>query len=411
MDTWKSWGIVLVGGGAAWYYYSQKDKSKTRPARPSSSARETNNHREREKERTKRAQKGKKKERHAPAADPITVGQSEEISAGHEAADEELNNQEFAQSLNRLKSGSFLAAAAQVPKAQRSSRSHRTSPKLAVPAEAGDHTSSSHKSSANSSTNGGDADDDFSSTGSPAPGGIAEGSYSGSQNVSDMLESPAPGPSILRLTEPIQPPRPVKTVHKTPQVQETKKQRQNRRKAEEKKASRQEDEKERRILLEKQLKTAREAEGRPAKNGVVQPRPPVDPAWVSNGRPNAGGYAAARSTLPFGDAPLLDTFERETRAPAQKTAVQEWERDLPSEEEQLRILNQMDENSGWNTVPTGGKKGKKRSTGNNNSTESSEPEASLLPTLSLAPGVWGVPNDAASGKASTNATDPDWAVV
>ncbi|KAF1356714.1 hypothetical protein BDV97DRAFT_278952, partial [Delphinella strobiligena] len=190
------------------------------------------------------------------------------------------------------------------------------------------------------SSNAGYADDDLTPARSSA---LAAG------DVSDMLEPTATGPSVLRLTESSRPAKANKQRQQTAaQEADTKKQRQNRKKVEERQAQREAEEKERLVLLEQQRRTAREARGEPAKNGVPASKPPAVSAWAVK--------AAARATQPpaqeitggsgsAGTSGLLDTFDK------------------PSEEEQMRIATKLSEDeSGWNTVPKGKKQKKKAPT-------------------------------------------------
>ncbi|KAK4935101.1 hypothetical protein LTR28_010438 [Elasticomyces elasticus] len=187
-----------------------------------------------------------------------------------------------------------------------------------------------------------------------------------------MLEAPSAGPSVLRLTDPL---NPQKTKQQrqatTAQAQETKKQRQNRKKVEEKKAIREQEEKERRVLLEKQLHTAREARGEPARNGVVSTKPPATSAWALNtasrvmGSTPTNNVTAATAQA----APLLDTFEdAESTASSNGNAANttaatsptiNYEQDLLSVEEQLQMIHEENQANGWNTVAKGRKQKKK----------------------------------------------------
>lgn len=251
----------------------------------------------------------------------------------------------------------------------------------------------SRNMSATSSTTGADADDDLSPAMSPALGATSNVPYSSGGEVSDMLEARPQGPSVLRITEstqPAKPPRPQQP--KTLQPTETKKQRQNRRRAEEQKAARAEAEVERRKLLEKQLRTAREAEGRPARNGLGTSSTPAG-ASVWN-VPREGSKNVATQGTPVGPAeqhPLLDTFNPEQTTESRPNgsahgtaAVKNWQGTLPSEEEQIRMLNELDDSSGWNTVAKG-KKGRKNKAGPDGRTtgpESSESEGRLASSVS-----------------------------
>ncbi|KAI1752470.1 hypothetical protein F4782DRAFT_117196 [Xylaria castorea] len=204
----------------------------------------------------------------------------------------------------------------------------------------------SDKISAPSSTTG-DADDDLSSQASPAV--VA----ADSQGVSDMLEPVAPGPSVLRLTGTDSVKKPKERKAKAAEPVETKKQRQNRKKVEAAKVAREEEEKERKVKMEQQRRTARIAEGRPAKDGSGSAT--TQSAWDS------------RSTNGSAPLQLLDTLEQQPKpqpakapaptpvAPATKAASDPWS-GLPSEEEQLEMIRQEDS---WNEVKTK-KKGKKK---------------------------------------------------
>lgn len=255
--------------------------------------------------------------------------------------------------------------------------------------------------SGTSSTTGADGDDDLSSTNSPAFG--ATDSFTNHGEVSDMLEAPAPGPSVLRLTESTQPQRVAKPRQdKAVQEQESKKQRQRKAKNEARKEELRQAEQERRVLLEKQLRTAREAEGRPAKNGVPVSKPPARNAWSASGDAGSGQSSLQAPSLAAGsNTPLLDTFDDTPKQVAeaetgQKAEAKElshtadtslysfssprnddlddvstldsvktqkpgangtshvnpntWDRNLPSEEEQMRRLSELQSDGGWKEV-------------------------------------------------------------
>lgn len=176
--------------------------------------------------------------------------------------------------------------------------------------------------------------------------------------VSDMLDAPKGPTSVLRITgeEKTKKQQPAKDV----QAQETKKQRQNRRKVEEQKAQREADEKERQILLENQRRTAREARGEPAKNGMTTAAAPSSSVWTaSQGSTDITATGNAPET-----APLLDTFEQEVTPVAKKpSASKSASQSIPSEETQMQMLNVMEGNSGWNEVPKGKKAKGKATTG------------------------------------------------
>ncbi|KAH9865847.1 hypothetical protein J1614_009434 [Plenodomus biglobosus] len=199
-----------------------------------------------------------------------------------------------------------------------------------------------------------DADDDSSPVASP----VAANKTPSGKDVSDMLGSQRVTPAILSVKPVDKPARPAKPQpQKTESTQETKKQRQNRKKVEEAKAAREEEEKQRQALLEKQRRTAREARGEAAKNGLQQAKAPATNAWTTV--PTRGAVQPPASA-PTGQ--LLDTFEAASTgstsdAPTNGTAQTAASfNGLPSEEEQLRLAM---EDSAWTTVPKGGKKVRK----------------------------------------------------
>src|SRR5579862_5079515 len=413
MEPWKSWAaFVVLGTGAGWYYYNTQNKSKSKTGRAPSIPVETGNKQAKKREGGKakgrkdgvtsirefsesdlvegptasntpplRKDKTKKGRGTKTKADILGVhpikaaetidGNSEKLreSPGEEnRADEGIGNEEFAKMLSELKSNK---PAAKDPTKKRSreegvnANGGRANLTVSEPVGA-----TPSNPSTTSSTTGADADDDLSPVASPSVGPKSVGGAYDDAGLSDMLDAPKSGPSVLRLTEPMHPVRTQKPKQQVFQTQETKKQRQNRKKNEAKKAEREEAEKERRVLLENQRRTAREAEGRPAKNGMgaFSSKPPAMSAWaVSEGLVNGGQRPEGA-----GDVPYLDTFEdngnSHTGDPSATTAkdtYKSWERDLPSEEEQLRIINEMND-GGWNTVPSSRKGKKKGGVGNEN---------------------------------------------
>lgn len=210
--------------------------------------------------------------------------------------------------------------------------------------------------SATSST-AADAEDNTSPVLSPQP----QNDTPSGRDVSDMLEAPQAGPSVLRLTEPeFQKPARQPKQQKPAQEPESKKARQNRKKKEDAARVRQEQEQERRVLMEKQMRTARESRGEAAKNGVpvaVQP----NNVWPT------GQQAVPVTASIVPDAPLLDTFSAdnvstsssvapETPASASVNGVNGIQYSLPDEDEQMRQLIEQDD-SAWTSVPS--KKSKK----------------------------------------------------
>ena len=400
MEPWQNWGIVCLVGAGAYYYYSQssparrgrirapltppqdqrrgiklqedgKDRQKGRsntsgPDQISSDAADlssastpadSNN-------RTKRRKGGKRPPSQLGQSLSVDVVEGAKGETGSSFAEEDdLDNHEFAKQLSGLKAGVSLKKPSEGGDGRKTKKVGKHN-EMVPPSDLISVNNGQDISRA-SSTTGADGDDDLSLSGSPHLRATNDTKPSG--DVSDMLEAAPKGPSILRLTEPVQPPKAALSKSKPskpPHEPETKKQRQNRRKNEEKKLIKQEIEKERRVLLERQLRTAREAEGRPAKNGLGQSHPPVKNPWASHEHIPAGPAPKDAED----DDTLLDTFDQPSISAAQNTDVtnsthpeadRAWNHHLPSEEEQMRLLNLVDDGDGWNTVEKG-TKGRKR---------------------------------------------------
>ena len=399
MEPWQSWTIVGVVGASAYLYYARsKNTPRTRGRTSSIMSQAQRKASEVREESSKRRKKGKKAAPSDRRASDAAEGSSQSVpSSGKEKTkkrkggknkpselrqslpakaddknpeveiesegpdDDEMDNKEFAKQLSRLKAGTSLNKPVDSTAGKKTKKQGKRNETLKAPADpaAG---ASSHELSTTSSTTGADADDDLSPATSPAFG-PNEGTKNAG-DVSDMLQAPVKGPSVLRLTQPTEPQvdRQPKQKKAAPEP-ETKKQRQNRQKNEEKKAVREEAEKERRVLMEKQRRTAREAEGRLAKNGLGVSKPPATSAWE---KPADASTAPVKPTTAGGS--LLDTFD-ETAKPAAAAAKTEikgttatqgnWDREIPSEEEQMRMLSELDDD-GWNTVQKGGKNKKKK---------------------------------------------------
>lgn len=225
---------------------------------------------------------------------------------------------------------------------------------------------------------GADASDDSSSA--PSPVRAAPKAPSG-KDVSDMLGSSGASANVLSIKASDKPAKATKPKAQKVETQETKKQRQNRQKVEAQKAQREEDEKQRQIMLENQRRTAREARGEPAKNGVAAKLPTNNP-WAGQ---SSGGAVQAPSSAPSGQ--LLDTFDVASTASSSATNGTNNTPDtvsnsgsyngLPSEEEQLRLA--MEDNSAWTTIPKGGKKQKATQVVEESSNSSTAPVQSTKP--------------------------------
>lgn len=326
------------------------------------------------KDRSKKRKEEKKPPSQLARSSVVDIGPDRglDVNAG-DAGDDEIDNKEFARQLSGLKTGTSLTKPASNNDTKRTKKQGKRNELPPEPVNGGlapaKGPPAARGMSTSSSTTGADADDDLSPATSPTLGATESTKPAG--DVSDMLENPSKKPVVLQLTPPA-PPQVARQPKAQKKVEEplTKKQRQNRQRNEDKKAARAETEKERRVLLEKQLRTAREAEGRPAKNGQGSSKPPDSNAWTQT-----GGHVPHSSAAEDNGA-LLDTFDATNSSGLSHNAYKGngaskdtvWERDLPSEEEQMRILNEMENNDGWNTVEKSGK-GKKKAAGKSTESE------------------------------------------
>ena len=417
MGPYMSWAAVaLVGAGAAYYYTQSGQKRRGRSLHRSavSDQASTRSPESQHEGRDTRKKKGKNKtpgalkqtandttevastpQQPGPAgrlkkrkgdktpssklaqSSAVDVDNKRHVDPDEDDQEDGMSNAEFAKQLSGLKTGTSLK---KVENTKENQKTRKQGKSRELPQDATNGSAVKPTSFANgldmstaSSTTGAEADDDISIPVSPETSATDVPNASG-VDVSDMLEAPAKGPSILRLVEPVNP-KPVKQPRekKAAAEQETKKQRQNRQKNEEKKALREQAEKERRVLLEKQLRTAREAEGRPAKNGLGTSNAPSKSVWQ---KPNSNERESSAPEPPrASNGPLLDTFDDDTpQSGPNSTAVNgdvndqstnhsAGEKHLPSEEEQLRLLEEMNSESHWNTVAKGGKGRKKKTNG------------------------------------------------
>ncbi|KAI9734144.1 MAG: hypothetical protein M1818_006651 [Claussenomyces sp. TS43310] len=380
LTTYGGWaGLFLVAGGY-WYLQNERRRNKQQKVRSAISHTSRSNESRKtgvkaKKEGTDAGQssadqantsqdgrkKNKKKQKVKGSAD-AELSQTSYAESGAnridvDTFDDGMDNREFARQLQSAKSGTIMASRPHAGLRQKSVKQSKMA----------DATESTEKvngpkvpfdDSAPSSTAGADGDDDLSAANSP---NLAATKSNGGIDPSDMLEQPTTGPSVLRITESSDQ-LPVNRQHKAPTqvTMETKKQRQNRKKAEERKAAREEDEKARRTLMERQRRTAREAEGRAAKDGssFTAAKTPVSSVW--NASPAAVDDDAGS---PVDKVELLDTYDPTSSnlSNVTESAVVDaarskghWAGDMPSEEEQMRLLK---EESEWATV--GSKKGRK----------------------------------------------------
>lgn len=344
VKTVASW-ILLVGLSGAIYWRIQNDpKKKATVTRTVTQAKQElgNDVASATAAMKKKADKALNKPKPKPAssrtdATPSTAAEYDPAAEAAARRDEAKANQDFAQSFNKLKTGTQFTATKTEKKRQKSvkqSRAQETDAPVASPP----------------SSAAGDADDDLSSAASPVAAPVDN------SGVSDMLEPVSSGPSVLRLTDTEKAPKAAKKA-KVEAAVETKKQRQNRLKAERKKEEREQDEVERKKLEEAQRRRARIAEGRPAKDGS---------SFVAN-KDNA--WTAKTNGDSSAPVQLLDTFEKPAETPAaastpkanvagNKERSESWMSTLPSEEDQIAQV--MEDSSAWSEVTTKkSKKGKK----------------------------------------------------
>ncbi|KAL8909237.1 MAG: hypothetical protein Q9171_005124 [Xanthocarpia ochracea] len=399
LEPWQSWILFGAGVSGAWIYYSRRDNKRRgrggAPPVPNSTKRRTSQRRSssaeagsgsgnsqqipvREPEASSSPAKSNKsakaKKRKGGIAQSSQLAQSSAVDLippqdvggdGQNAREEAIDDREFAKQMSGLKTGSTLAKNEGSKNRTKKQGKQAELPLNSFNALApGSNGASGPKDLSNaSSTTGADADDNLSPATSPQMGSTQAAA---SGDVSDMLEAPTKGPSVLRLTGVEEPKRQIRP-QKVFQEAETKKQRQNRRKKEEQKAAREEAERERRVLLEKQLRSSREAEGRPAKNGLGSA--PAANAWSKSSTNNVN---SSMGPPPVPNGSLLDTFDDGLKPAANghdrhqqdSTAadMKASRNDVLSEEEQLRILSEMEGDGGWNTVKAGKKR--KPATGN-----------------------------------------------
>ena len=397
MEPWHSWTIVAVAGAGAYWYYTRQRNNRRRNGRPAvvpeplqSFRRKVENKTKRRKdnatgnsdqttsdavdvasgnvpssggEQIKNRKGGKKKQTSGLAkSSAVEVSNGDVPPAEVGSGGDDVDNREFARQLVSVQAGTSLQNTTKVAKPLKTKKQSQINGSVHVVSDSG--VADSKDMSRTSSTTGADADDDLSLPNSPDFGATLRADI----GVSDMLETPAPGPSVLRLTESTQPPRPsAPKQSKVAQAEETKKQRQRKAKNEARKAELAQQEKERRVLLEKQLRTVREAEGRPAKNGVPVSASPASNAWVKSANGNAAGNADSTAQVKgvsISNGSLLDTFDQTSKTAPNgnkqniglKHDPQESEGDAklsdqnwPSEEEQMRMLDEIEESS-WQTV-------------------------------------------------------------
>lgn len=352
--TVVGWAVIFVGL-VGWWARRHLEEKKLKDQKDStqklkSSDRQPTQPKKDNKAKRQRMESFANETKQAPKSQSTAASTSQPKNAGY-SSDDGVDNRAFAQQMAQNKKNKF---AAKTTTNEQKQKSVKQSKAKAINEDAG-----IEKLSSPSSTAGIDADDDQSPITTPSV------SAADPTGVSDMLEQPTQGPSVLRLTDTAEKQQQKPRQSKSPQPTETKKQRQNRKKREQEKAMREEDEKDRKIMLEAQRRAAREAEGRAAKDGSAFMAAQKSSAWTGtavNG--NSQQSAPATTVQP------LDTFDNSSK-PAIATSAKingkenakqgnkkpGWTEIPYSEEEQLAMLQKQAEEDEW--VPVKSRKTKK----------------------------------------------------
>lgn len=329
MNPYLSWAIVLVfAGGLGLYYNAPKLKNRT-PVRLADEKTENVLATKKQKRKVKKTPESSV----APVDRTVRSPGPESKSQEADKPDEDIDSKEMAKRFAAVRNGTSQLGSDNA-KSQKSKKDKKAA---ALTVGGSNDRSGSHVSTPASSTTGADADDDLSSAESPNVNASA-------RDVSDMLEAPPPGASVLRVTGSVDD-QPKKQKPQSFKPVETKKQRQQKAKNEARKAQVQEAEEQRRKLLEKQLHSARESERREAAKS--QPAIPTN-AWQTKG--NAVNGVPKAAEVPKMD--LLDTFgdEAPSAAPSTTSPSKKWAQGLPSEDEQMRMLGAANGQDEWTTV-------------------------------------------------------------
>ena len=310
-----------------------------------------------------------------------------------------LDNMEFAKQLTQARTGSELQPASGKGDLSKKEKRARKAAAAATSSTESGNTNAPQSSADASSANGGDADDDLSPDGSPPLKATEGGSLPRAGDISDMLEARRGGPAILRLIDSKGTVSQQKKSGSKPfEVIESKKQRQSRQKREAQKLRNEEAEALRRLQMEQQLRIARTAEGSSAQTKSSTFKPPTENAWFAGGKGSqaaqvqktpvhtmeerdtkeqgtvTGSVSAAplsnlsdmrkrnqteqavKQEMRTGPTEVVGTSSRENSTmPGSSTQSNASWADMPSEEEQIRMLREED---AWTTVAS--KKDKKK---------------------------------------------------
>lgn len=174
MNHYISWAILLVVAGGLGWYYTNGSAPKAKTAMRSTV----------EKTEAMVAPKKQKRRTKAPEPAPTKKPQVQTVvsppTTEDEKPDEDVDRKEMARRLAAMKNGTSQAPAPSTKSQKKKQK------KSAAQLESGSHASS---------TTGAEADDDLSPAASPQVNATSSAGY-----VSDMLEAPAPGASVLRVT-------------------------------------------------------------------------------------------------------------------------------------------------------------------------------------------------------------------
>ncbi|KAK3397789.1 hypothetical protein B0T20DRAFT_453845 [Sordaria brevicollis] len=408
-STLAGWAVLICAGGLYWYSEQQREAKKVRKSSQRHKLEEKQQ--EPRKEPKEKAKKQRTETPSKPAEEPEKTQKPKQKAAKAKAApapkaapktapkaapapttskpvsyssdeDDSIDNREFARQFANIKQGTVLnTTKKQDEKRQKSVKQSRALERDVQPEP---QQAAPKGVSAPSSTAGVDADDDESSVASP------EVKAKDAGDVSDMLEPTTAGPSVLRLTDTDKVKQKKAKKEKPMEKVETKKQRQNRKKAEAEKAAREEAEKARQVLLEKQRREARIAEGRAAKDGsaFMAAQAAASSAWTGNGAKSSSSSDSGAENNGFVSVEPLDTFSSKTPAAAAPAKAPEakkpetWVSSIPTEEEQMQLLR---DEEAWNTVQTKKSKSKKNKASATDSANESESAVAKPQEVASAP--------------------------
>ncbi|OBT52325.1 hypothetical protein VE04_07237 [Pseudogymnoascus sp. 24MN13] len=412
LSFYGGWAGIAVVGAGYWYLQNRKPaavkQTKAAPTKPATKQTEARKDGKAKKQRSEGAQSSgdqasekstTKKARKAVKVDAKPAVQNvtpKPTTTSNDDDDDEIDNREFARQLSNAKAGTAIGSKPQAGARQKSIKQSRAQ-------AAASNSFDDNTASATSSNAGADADDDLSAANSPVLNARSSSNLGG---VGDMLEPASQGPSVLRITSPVNPqPKKEKKAAKAPEPVETKKQRQNRKKREAEKLALAASETDRKVLLESQRRTAREAEGRAAKDGSLYTNSAAAASvWKAD-------EAVVETKPANGQVELLDTYEPATKPATTKPKAKGSDdyATLPSEEEQLRLI---EEDSAWNTV-TKPKKGKKKADEAVKPVEAPTPAPNVpetkLPKQRTEEPTWVDNNE--HGVAKYDLADDDWEVA